>query len=271
MSYDAKETSQQDGNPVRLIQFACGSQTWRYVAAPESLTKDGNSWTPEAVTSGNLVQAGDIPKDQIEIHLPISNPVAASFLSYAPDAITAVTVFRTNYDDSDVRAIWMGRVMSSQTSVATVTLVCEPIFNSLRRLGLHATYQRLCRHVLYGPGCNVNPTGYAMDVTVSAVQGALITLATSGLSPNFKGGTLKAPDGTIFFIIDVSSSVLTLMRQSMVLAQQMVAHPSGFTVTLYPGCDHSTTGCTSFGNIGNFGGFPGIPRINPFSNSANIF
>ena len=32
-----------------------------------------------------------------------------------------------------------------------------------------------------------------------------------------------------------------------------------------------TTGCTSFGNIGNFGGFPGIPRINPFSNSANIF
>ena len=252
-----------------LYQFARGLTTWNYVAAPESMARAGRTWTPEAITSSPIAQTGDVPKDQVELKLPRTNTVAASFLSYAPDVVTAVAIYRTNFDNTDTVAIWLGRVAHSQLSVSIVTLACEPVFTSIRRLGLQATYQRLCRHRFFGPGCNVNPATYAQTLTVTAVAGSVITI--TGLSTNFVGGTLKAPDGTIFFIIDQNSTTVTLMRQSAILASSMVSNPGGFTVTLYPGCDHSTGACTGYSNIGNFGGFPGIPRINPYSNMSNIF
>jgi hypothetical protein len=42
----------------------------------------------------------------------------------------------------------------------------------------------------------------------------------------------------------------------------------GQAVTLYPGCDHTTTTCDGkFSNLNNYGGFPHIPTKNPFGGS----
>jgi hypothetical protein len=136
-------------------------------------------------------------------------------------------------------------------------------------MGLQATYSRMCRHRLFGPGCNVNPATYAVANTVTSLSGAIVGFAS--LTGDFKGGTLKSPNGSIFFIVEQNSTTITLMRHSSDLAQNMVAHPSGFAVTLYPGCDHSTSGCATYNNFGNFGGWPGIPRINPFNTTTRIF
>ncbi len=274
MSYQTRDVSQQSGMPVVLYQFNRGVSTWRYVALPEAFTALGYTWTPEVINAGNIGSSGEVPKDVVTIALPITNAMAAAFLAYAPDAVTTVTIFRTNYDDpTNGLAIWKGRVLSVSTTVATVTLSCEPYFTSLRRLGLRQTYQRQCRHMLFGPGCNVDASLYAFSATVLNVDRNLITVFSAGTLANYVGGTVKASDGTVRMIVDQSpANVLTLMRPVPQLIQDFAAHPTGFTATLYPGCDKSTSKCRdTYSNLGNFGGFPGITGINPMAGTSNVF
>jgi uncharacterized phage protein (TIGR02218 family) len=274
MSYASLDVSQQSSDPVLLFQFVRGATTWRYVALPVAFTAMGYTWQPEVIGApGGFRSAGDVPKDAISITLPITNAMAAAFLAYAPDDMTTVTVFRTHYSDpTNGVALWKGRVLRSPTSVATVSLDCENVFTSLRRMGLRQVYSRKCRHMLYGPGCNVDRTNFDATVTILAVVGNVVTI--QGTSGGYAGGTLKAPDGTLRRIVSTNSngSVFTLMRAVPSLITEMAAHPTGFSATVYLGCDNSTTTCRDvFHNLGNHGGFPGINGVTPMNGSINAF
>jgi uncharacterized phage protein (TIGR02218 family) len=281
VSYAAKDLSEQDSNPVLLYKFVRGATTWRYVALPQTFATYGETWTPAEISSAGIQSTGDVPKDPVTVTLPITNPMAAAFLAYAPDEVTAVTIFRTNYDDPTNKiVVFMGRVLSAPTSVATVTLTCENMGTSMRRMGLRQTYQRTCRHMLYGPGCNVDKAAHALAVNVSSVVGNVVQLS-GGVAGSYVGGNIKASDGTLRMIVGqdgpiiggvYASPVLTLMRTVLALLTDYSAHPSGFTATIYPGCDKSTVTCrTKFANIGNFGGFPGITGVNPMNGTSNVF
>jgi uncharacterized phage protein (TIGR02218 family) len=272
-AYETEDISEQDGNPTLLFTFTRGSSVWRYTNGIESLALPGGfTYTPEVITCGNIASTGDVPKDQLPITLPITNDLASGFLTGAPDQVTTVTVFRTSFTAKpDGLMVWKGRVLSVGASVATVTLTCEPVFTSLRRLGLRQTYQRTCRHMLFGPGCYVDPIALEEVYTVLAVVGAKVTLSAT-LSQSFLGGTLKAIDGTSRMVVDGGSNYVVLMRPIAALTQSMIDHPTGFNTILIPGCDKSVSTCRDkFHNLGNFGGFPGITGINPFSGTSNVF
>jgi uncharacterized phage protein (TIGR02218 family) len=272
MTYSTLDVSQQASAPVLLYQFVRGSTTWRYVALPAEFTALGYAWTPEVINGGNVASSGDVPKDTVSITLPITNAMAAAFLAYAPDEVTTVTIWRTHYDDpTNGLVIWKGRVLTVSTTVATVTLTCEPVFVSLRRMGLRQTYQRACRHMLFGPGCNVDPDAWELEVTVEGVSANVVTIAET-LPDGYVGGTLKASDGTIRMIVAQNAKVLTLMRPVAQLATDFAAHPGGFAALVYLGCDKSTSTCRdTFENLGNFGGFPGITGYNPMSGTSNVW
>ena len=274
MSYATLEVSQQDSAPVQLFQFNRGNTTWRYVALPALFTALTHDWTPEVISVGNISSSSDVPKDTISITLPITNAMAAAFLAYAPDAVTTVTVFRTHYDDpTNGLAIWKGRVLSVSVTVATVTLTCEPVFVSLRRLGLRETYQRSCRHIFGGQGCNVDREALKISRVVTSVVGAKVTVITLTSLEGYVGGSVKASDGTLRMIVGVSSGELTLMRPVLAILQDFQTLGSGgFSIYLYPGCDKSTGTCRdTHHNLGNHGGCPGITGINPMSGMSSVF
>ena len=273
MSYDSIDQSVQDADPVLLFQFVRGATTWRYCALPVDFAARGQTWLSEVIgLAGNIKNGSDISKNDLGVTLPSTNAMAAAFLAYAPDAVTTLTIFRTLYSNPTLGgAVWKGRVLHTPTAIATVTLNCESIFSSMRRMGLRQVYTRKCRHMLFKAGCNLNAADYALTVTVSNVVANVVTLSTSGLA-QYLGGNIKAPDGTLRKIIEQAGSVLTLMRPVQSLIQQFAAHPGGFTATLYPGCDKSTATCrATFGNIGNHGGFAGMNGINPMDWSTNAF
>lgn len=273
MSYESVDVSQQDAAPVLLYQFNRGLTTWRYAALQNAFTALGYSWAPEVISCSDIASTGEIPKDQVSIAVPSNNAMAAPFLAYAPDLVTTVTIFRTFYDNPTLsRAEWKGRVLSAACmDEATLSLTCEPVFTSLHRMGLRQTYQRTCRHMLFGPGCNVNRALFAATVTVVAVSGVTVTLSAAP-AIDYKGGTIKASDDSLRMIVGQAGAVLTLMRPVQQLLQDMAVNPSGFSATLYRGCDKSTRTCHSiFNNLGNFGGFPGITGINPMNGTSNVF
>ena len=233
----------------------------------------GSNWSPGVLIPDKFTQSSELPRDMLSIKLPITDSLAQSFMGDTQDVVTKLTIWRTHYDETDALFQWKGRVSSTNfDGVGTMTLECEPVFSSLRRVGLAPLYSRSCRHVLFGQGCQLNRADFAQSGTVSAVAngGDTITVAEAA-AQNLVGGTILAGDGSIQMITAQNGAVLTLMRRVPYLAAQMIAHPSGFSIDFYTGCDHSFTTCdVKFGNLGNFGAFVGIPTMNPFGPN-NIF
>jgi uncharacterized phage protein (TIGR02218 family) len=251
-----------------LVQLVQGATTYRYTTISTPITRATYVWTPEAIVLGTVSSSGEIPKDTLTIKLPKTNACAATFVGYVPDVVTTVTVFRSNYDDTEVVTYWKGRVLSTTVSAGVVTLTCEPIFSSLKRLGLRPVYSRTCRHVLFGRGCNVSSTDWDHVGTCTAVNGAVVTVTDAHDLPDLTGGTLVY-GGVTRTIVVHDGDDLTLMRSNRAIALGLVATPAGVSVTMYEGCNRTLVTCRDkFGNLGNFGGFPGLPSTNPMY-SAN--
>jgi len=265
MSYASKELSVQDSMPVWLVRFVQGAVTYQYNTSNESLTRLASLWNPAVLVLGDIEITGEIPKSTLALKLPYDNPLAATFIGYSPDVITTVTVWRTHADDTDVRVLWKGRVLSAPVDGHIVTLNCEPVFSSLKRRGLRRVYQRTCSFAFFERGCNVDPDDYKHTLTVTAVNGAVVTV-TGASAYDLARGTLQAPDGTIRMIVKQALNVLTLMRPIQSLALEMAAHPGGFAVDLFEGCQHTRSACTAKGNLGNYGGEERIPATNPMAN-----
>jgi uncharacterized phage protein (TIGR02218 family) len=271
MSYDSKELSVQDSAPVMLYQFAQDETVFRYTSAASAITRLTYSWTPAALAVSNFVFTGEMPRDAISIKLPRDNALAVTFLGYSPDAVTTVTIYRTHADDTDTQVYWKGRVSSAVVSRNEVTLDCEAIFSSLRRIGLRESYQRTCRHALFGSGCYVLASDWDQTATVTAIVGNVLTVTEADGMDDIVGGTFEAPDGTIRMITAHEGTSVTLLRPIRSLVTELEENPTGFEAIIRRGCDHSIGTCqTVFDNAGNFGGFPGLPGSNPMGGD-NVF
>jgi hypothetical protein len=271
VSYSSKELSAQDSQPVWLVQFVQGAITYRYNTIAETISRDVGSgsvsWYAAPIEIGKISCSGDVPKDALTLRLPYSNTLAYTFVGYAPDVITTVTVWRTHRDDTDVKCMWKGRVGSITHDDRLVTLNCESIFTSIKRQGPGPCYTRTCRFVFGGRGCNVDLGPYTHALTATAATGNVITV-TDASNYDLAGGTLEAPDGTIRMIIGQDGDDLALLRRIKSLAIALASESQ--SVTCIEGCNHTVTQCRdTHNNLGRFGGMPGRPGINPMGTSIS--
>lgn len=291
MTYSLIETSRQGGRPVYLYLIVQGAQEWALTTSARPMTFGGAVYQPSPISHSEPKQTNELSKDGVALTLPVGDDLASQFLGYSPDQVTSVTIFRLHYDDPDAEAIvfWKGRVASSKASGGKATIQCESIFTSLRRPGLRARYQRTCRHALYGKGCGANPEAFALIATPSALSasGVVVTVPEAASYPSgyFFGGMLRASDASLRLIVGHSGQEITISRPIRQLSQDFVDAGvlgagyganygglyGGLGVTIYPGCDRSTTVCAGrFGNLDNYGGFPFIPTKNPFGGSSIV-
>lgn len=119
-------------------------------------------------------------------------------------------------------------------------------------------YSPACQHVLYDSGCTLIKNAFGTAGTVGAGStGSIINW--SGTSANFLQGTITFSSG---INAGVSANVKSAIAGvSLSLSFPLLNAPSagdGFTV--YFGCDHTISTCTTkFNNLANFRGFPFIP------------
>ncbi len=239
-----------------LFAFARGTSTWRFSSLPVVFTAASQTWQPGVVVPSTFARMDDIPKDGLQVKLPIDDSFAATFLGVPHDKVTTLDVFRTHYDDTEVLLYWTGRVLGRSLSGGVLTLDCESELSILRQPGISSVYQRPCRYPLFGAGCQLDAASFAVPATVTSVAGVNVTVPEAASQPDLTGGTLEAPDGTLRMIVKHVGTALTLMWPIRSLAAVAA-------VNLYTGCDHSYETCrTKFGNQGNWGGSL-IPQTNP--------
>lgn len=220
---------------------------------------DGETYTPEVVSRSDMVQNNEINRQDIELRVEPSNPIAQLYYHNPPEVVVTVTIFRKENDC--FLTYWKGRIVATKSTDWECIIQCESVFTSMRRTGARARYQVQCRHALYGTACGVDKSLYAVAGTVSSVNGTSIGVSSAG--GDFIGGMIEF-NGIFRFIVGQTGTTIRLWRS-------MPGLEVSDSVTLYPGCNRTLTQCHErFNNAENHGGFPWLPYSNPFQN-VNIF
>ena len=285
MSYAIIETSAEEGRPYYLYQFVEGAQVWRFTGrAADWMSAGGGGeiiWEAAAVAHGVVVQTGEIERGRLELTWPLSHPFARRFLAPLGNQAVTLTIFRGHEQvPGETVAHWKGRVVGAEAEGQRILLSAESLFSTLRRAGVRAKYQRLCRHVLYGRGCGLDVAQHWQPGIVTASSGAAVTIPEAAAEPDgwYRGGVLRF-GSQMGFLIGHAGATLTLSRPMPELAAALAAPdldpvtgtPLPVFVDLAPGCDLRAATCSAkFGNLLNFGGFPEIPGRNPFGGSSIV-
>lgn len=263
MTYDTREVSNYDGAPIALYEFIIGGIYWRYTSARRDITVAGATWESMAISDEGITASGDSADDEFKITMP-SSPFTDMFIGTPPSSAIYVNVRRVHHDDNDAPIVWAGTLKSvKRNNAISFEIICRTITSSLNRLGLRLNFSRNCPHSLYDLNCMVNKAAYALNATVMSVTGNsfIHNGPVPGIANYYSGGFIEFTVNGLVERRPIESQVgstITLLTTT----DDMV---TGMTVTMYPGCDRTTSTCNSkFNNLSNYGGFPNLPTKSPF-------
>lgn len=280
MTYEASEQSVAGGQPFYLYRFTQGLSEWRFTSrASDWLTVDEEEepviWEASSISHGAVTDSSDMERAKLELALPLSDGFARRFLQPPGNVPTHVTIFRGHEAVPDeTRAHWKGKILGADIEGARILLNCESVISTLRRAGVRAKYQRLCRHVLYGSGCRLNIEEHFVAATATALSGLVVTVPEAAEQPDgwYRGGILRF-DVHLGFILQHSGSSLRLSSGMPELDEAVLAAlpEEPVAIQIAPGCDLRASTCEAkFDNLLNFGGFKEIPGRNPFGGGSIV-
>lgn len=267
MTYDARETGMQSGEPIELYQFIFGENIYRYTSSKEQVTYSGEVWLPAPLKRSSIDFTSEKGRNNIKIETSRTFPVADLFRLIPPSDVVMVTIYRKHRGDIETVIIWSGRMLNVEFAGSSATLQCEPVSTSLRRTGLRRLYQRQCPHVLYGSACRANKSAFTVPVTLSAANGNTLNSPTFGLyaSGYFAGGYIDFNSNGVVDRRFITEHTGSQIKINLIMPELAV----GSVITAYAGCDHTTPTCQGkFNNLNNYGGMPDIPRKNPFGTNG---
>lgn len=248
---------------------------WNFTSGNEPVDYDAGegveTYEPVSIQRSTISTKNELAKSNIDVQISLTNPIAIRWLQDNGEKLVSLTIFEREKSGT-FNVVWKGRLASIQPGMTEVTFKMESIFTSLRRPGLRARYQKSCRYPLYGRGCKLDAEDFATAATVVAATNRTFTITEAALQPDgyFVGGMLRAPDGTLSYVIEHVGTAVTVQRLSYALAEAIVGG-FPFASTLYPGCNHSRQVCNDkFDNVLNYGGFDFIPDKNPMDGGSII-
>ena len=271
MTYEAQETSQEQGAPIVLYTFQYGpdaENVFRYTDFDEEVVHDGQTYHPVTISLEPIKASGGLDNTDITISITPRAPLAEYLQTRSPTQEVAIRVFERHLDDPDgeVRPVWIGRVIASNRGDLYTEVLCESAITSMRRVGLKRSYQRSCPLALYGPECRAARRIRAV-VHPFSIGGNFVSVGTdwNGEIPfvKFEGGFITWTD------LDTGARHV---RTILVMNSDGLMRLDGTTegigpdtpLSVYVGCNHLLEDCEEIhANVNNFGGQWKIPVENP--------
>lgn len=264
MTFEVRELSAFEGEPVELYEFTYSSKAWRYTSADEQQTYLSNVYLPISIRRTNIEQTQEMNRSDLSIEIMRDTELALQFLVYPPAEVMLVRVYLQHRGELETIVGWVGRVLNCEWSGSVASLKCESVFTSMRRVGLRRLYGASCPHVLYGRRCGAVRQDFEDSYVVEfASDNILVCEGVETLAADYlPGGFVEFidTDGILHrrAIIGQNLNEVTMTAAIRQLTQ-------GDQVTLAPGCKHNLDDCENkFNNLVNYGGFPYSPELNPF-------
>lgn len=263
-----------------LFRIVDGEQVYTFTSADSDEIYNGETYAKTAIGRTEIESKNELTKAGIDTSFSIENPLIRNWLKLPPENTVTLTIFRKD-ESGEVAVWWKGRMSSLKPDNGVAVVAWESVFTSLRRPGLRARYQRMCRHVLYGRGCRLDKAAFALAGVAMACNGLILVVPQAATKPDgwYVGGMVEC-GGMFRFIVAHTGATLTMMRDFAPLTQLIAEYGyglkyglryGGIGVKLYPGCARNREDCSGkFNNLLNYGGFPFIPIRNPFDGSSIV-
>jgi len=286
MTYLAQEQSQSAGEVVELYEFTTAAGRTLLTSADQPVFYNAERYEPEVLGRSQVIQESLETNGQtLALRLRRDHPLAIRYIVTVPALLDNVRIFRGQVNDTGVTVDTDGTLNLPAAAVITyfrgtvATVAFEGSSAELRVRGRNdvldrnlpkRTYRNLCNHVLYDAGCQVNPASFQYTVTITAINGKVLTV--SGI-PDIAGPVDAAFfDGGILLQSLTGDArmiqVLTRTGGGNGTIQVIIPFESvtlGGTLLLRAGCNHSLPTCIAkFANGRRYGGFPTVPTKNPF-------
>ncbi|URX63249.1 DUF2163 domain-containing protein [Luteibacter anthropi] len=272
MTSEARDASQDQGQPYKLYVFTRGTKTWRYTDADRLLFVGGNAYAPAPITHTRIQDGGEQNKISITLKMPKTLEVAKNWRPYPPADAVAITIMTQHWGEDDLLVDWVGRVIQPKYDDTTLSLTSEPTSTTAKRGNGGRTFQRSCDLMLYSQGngkCNVDRAAHAVRAVLADVAGLAVTAPSFASLPagRFAGGDMEwvRADGLI-----EHRSIDSHRGSTLVLDYGSDDLKPGLNVTAYPGCSQTWTDCLYYGNTDNYGGELDIPGRNYYDGNMVV-
>jgi hypothetical protein len=278
MTFEAFQDSVDGGAPILMVEFSIGATYWRYTSNDADYSWNGDDWIspPGGISRSNISGTADIRKQSIKITvartLPFYQQTWGSDRAPSVDVMVKLYMLHTTDPDQQAQVEWVGRIKTPSRIKSTVVFTCDPVYTGVQSQGLRRCFGLNCAHVLYGRQCTLVADVFAINATLSSVDGTAIVapefFPPAGMS--FNGGFISwtSPWGYTenrsIVAWDQSTKTATLAYGSPDLVP-------GLGIKIHPGCDHTLSNCGLFLNNLNYGGQPAIPEINPMDGATPVF
>lgn len=268
MTYDLRERSQEEGEPIWCYLFRLDSLTIAYTTSDRVQEVNNIRFLSGSQISDDGQQAtGESQASTKRIRLSVNSELANLYKEYTPALPVTVTVWAKHVGDLDFAVSWIGDVMDvAWPDLVSFELNCMSLSATMSAQGLTRCWQRSCSNVLYDVECGVPQTSYRTEVSVEVLNGLVVSVL--GLDPvatpdgYFTGGIAEwtTPEG-----VRESRGIRQHAGANLTLLGGTAGIRPLTNLTLYPGCDLTIATCAAkYGNVDNFGGQPHQPGRSPF-------
>ena len=266
MTYIATDRTRHGGNPVHLIRFDYQSTTYRYSTGVSDFDDGSHTWIAHEISPiEDMTISDNVDRSPITLKTKLTNPVAQLFRSGAIESSVTCLIYEVHETDGEMVLIHSGRILGRYAKLEgkkrEIELKSEPIMTATKRPSIRERSGELCGYVLYDT-CLCRATKNSIPGVVTAINGSALVVS----------GASSAPDGYLRTgYIETSQEKRMITYHSgdnIEVTTVMQGLEVGDTVTMYIGCNHTTSDCNNkHSNLDNFGGEPFIPRKNPHEGS----
>ena len=276
MTFVTYEASVESSQPIEIIRFVLGSETFEYTSAEDAVTVDSLEYSPAPIRRGRISQSPDDRDAVVEFTTDGENMFARRYIGVVPGARAHVTVQRVQRADfpaPEVITLYEGYVSSVKFSKDghIAQIATQPIAAATSRSIPRFTYQELCNNVLYDDACKVDDTDAAYRLTgpvLTVVDNVITVLGADGFVDDyFTGGFVEAQGG---------ADARLILSHTGTALQLLLPFPFGLVgadVVVLAGCAHTLSVCHNkfsttedvTSNIINYGGFGFIPTKDIFA------
>lgn len=277
MSFDAYETSNNQGRPIALYELRWGTVYWRYTSADEDQwfpddSEPGNRFRAISIRDEGMTQGGSAEND-FTVNCQSNLPIVELYADSPPTRPVWLTVRRKHADDPDNEApvYWVGRIANvvREENAAEAIIRGVSISKLLKSGGLRLTWGRNCPHCIYDSACSVDPALHNYTRTVTAITGQVVTFdpPTVPGEGTFTGGYVEWDRGGTG-VTELRGIEAAISDTQVKVLGRLPGLEIGDSIDLHPGCDQTVATCKDgFNNLPNNGGYWFMPEKSPFDGS----
>lgn len=272
MSYDKKETSLAEGNPVECYSFRYLENQVNLTSSQRALEYNGTVFTPAYIRRDETLHLGNSggTMEACKITVGRDSEIAHLYKGTPPeDDSVKVYVYRIHRDDttdSDKYILLVKGIVSQVTFNDAEAELTVSIENGLNRYIPRGILSYYCQNNIYDNKCRVSMSehGYVCDLDIGIeglrVYSRWLKLAESGY---YNEG-----------LLEIGGYKRAIVRHYNDYIELKYPLPDSckeeLKFTVYPSCLNTFYLChTRFNNIDNFTGIPVIPPYNAFTHPTH--